>query len=668
MTFLKLNFTKKIFLILIITAIFSVTTFLNNTIASGLKILGQGIFDNTATSSLSIDTNNRKLISSDGLGNNLNWSTTPASLLVNASTTDGSAVLQVKGVNNIYTSPNISGGYVNSVFPGMAEIYGAYDAGTYVDYSAGSFMNTEIYFQYYQYAIAPDGVRFYSYGGSSYVYDYSSQPFQIMLNWMDYGGTVPTVGYIIYAYDYSSGQDYWIDVPANLNSLTVTDFSTWNYGGIYDVWYGYYSPYPLSSTGNLYGDQYYYIWAFKETNGIRIYSEVYTSAYSSDYYWTGYKNDIYWDEAVGADGYLVWNNYNYYYIVIDNPAILSVTDDGVQSGGWEYGEPTITYPYSSIGDLGYFDNGINQITIKSDGQLVSNTAEGTAPFSILSTTLVNNLNADLLDGYHVSDYVLTTQSLKYDGGITIPTIVGQSGKVLTNNGSALSWETALTAEADTLATVTARGAITDTPLTVRSLNVADGYNLIFGTSTGTKIGTATNQKLAFFGVTPIVQPINTVPLDTVLVNLGLQASGGNPSVSTNFKIGSNVNRIDYTLTFDGETTDGVITWMEKKDQFKFNDRLQTDGGRIGKVVIPPDGSYGTRYDETIVGTVGNIFILPIYPPDGTIFTFKNIGASPITISPNTSQLINGVAAPITLSQWSSKRVQYVLSAGGYIAY
>ena len=35
----------------------------------------------------------------------------------------------------------------------------------------------------------------------------------------------------------------------------------------------------------------------------------------------------------------------------------------------------------------------------------------------------------------------------------------------------------------------------------------DGTNLILGTTTGTQIGTAANQKLAFFGKTPVVQPI-----------------------------------------------------------------------------------------------------------------------------------------------------------------
>lgn len=36
--------------------------------------------------------------------------------------------------------------------------------------------------------------------------------------------------------------------------------------------------------------------------------------------------------------------------------------------------------------------------------------------------------------------------------------------------------------------------------------MGDAQNLIFNTTTGTKIGTATTQKLGFWNVTPIVQP------------------------------------------------------------------------------------------------------------------------------------------------------------------
>jgi len=39
-----------------------------------------------------------------------------------------------------------------------------------------------------------------------------------------------------------------------------------------------------------------------------------------------------------------------------------------------------------------------------------------------------------------------------------------------------------------------------------NLTMGDSFNIPVGTTTGTKIGTATSQKLAFYGVTPVDQP------------------------------------------------------------------------------------------------------------------------------------------------------------------
>lgn len=44
--------------------------------------------------------------------------------------------------------------------------------------------------------------------------------------------------------------------------------------------------------------------------------------------------------------------------------------------------------------------GVGKISINSSGQLVSSLATGTAPFSVASTTVVANLNADTVDGYN----------------------------------------------------------------------------------------------------------------------------------------------------------------------------------------------------------------------------------------------------------------------------
>lgn len=51
--------------------------------------------------------------------------------------------------------------------------------------------------------------------------------------------------------------------------------------------------------------------------------------------------------------------------------------------------------------------------------------------------------------------------------------------------------------------------VTEYTFTTSALTLADGNNIVAGTGTGTKIGTATNQKLGLFNATPIVQPSST---------------------------------------------------------------------------------------------------------------------------------------------------------------
>lgn len=50
-----------------------------------------------------------------------------------------------------------------------------------------------------------------------------------------------------------------------------------------------------------------------------------------------------------------------------------------------------------------------------------------------------------------------------------------------------------------------------------SFALADGANLTLGTTTGSQIGTATSQKLGFFGATPVVQQAGATPAATTAV-------------------------------------------------------------------------------------------------------------------------------------------------------
>lgn len=55
--------------------------------------------------------------------------------------------------------------------------------------------------------------------------------------------------------------------------------------------------------------------------------------------------------------------------------------------------------------------------------------------------------------------------------------------------------------------------------------MAEGANIAVGTTTGTKIGTATSQKLGFFNATPVVQQTITTDLLDALQALGFIATG-----------------------------------------------------------------------------------------------------------------------------------------------
>jgi hypothetical protein len=68
--------------------------------------------------------------------------------------------------------------------------------------------------------------------------------------------------------------------------------------------------------------------------------------------------------------------------------------------------------------------------------------------------------------------------------------------------------------------------------------IADAKNIILLTTTGTKIGTATSQKLSFWNATPIVQPTTAVAASTFVTNTSLIA--------------------DDTATFDGYTIGQVV--------------------------------------------------------------------------------------------------------------
>lgn len=116
--------------------------------------------------------------------------------------------------------------------------------------------------------------------------------------------------------------------------------------------------------------------------------------------------------------------------------------------------------------------------------------------------------------------VRSTMAASFGGIVKIPdgsagapslafTTQPTSGLILSGNGPAL----------------VASGAV-KLSAGVTALSITDGIHLGIQTTTGSKIGTVTTAKLAFYNSTPIVQPSSTTDLRQALINLGLYATGG----------------------------------------------------------------------------------------------------------------------------------------------
>ena len=64
--------------------------------------------------------------------------------------------------------------------------------------------------------------------------------------------------------------------------------------------------------------------------------------------------------------------------------------------------------------------------------------------------------------------------------------------------------------------------------------------------------------------------------ETLILESTSHATKGSVRSRSNFIIGNDAVGVDYTLTFAGETNDGLVTWMEDEDYFAFADDVLFD--------------------------------------------------------------------------------------------
>lgn len=178
-----------------------------------------------------------------------------------------------------------------------------------------------------------------------------------------------------------------------------------------------------------------------------------------------------------------------------------------------------------------YDNAgvVGEYTISGSGTVVAMATSPSFTTPTLGVATATTINGNT---FTTGTYTLTGQAgktLTFNGSITLTGTDAQTYTFPTTSATLARTDAANTFTGhQTIEGVTSTGA-TGTALLVFAtaptfttsitLSVA---NIITDTSTGTKIGTATNQKLGFFNSAPIVQPTGDVI--TGLQNLGLMAS------------------------------------------------------------------------------------------------------------------------------------------------
>lgn len=148
------------------------------------------------------------------------------------------------------------------------------------------------------------------------------------------------------------------------------------------------------------------------------------------------------------------------------------------------------------------------------GLFIDNYVDGVTS---ISSTLFSIKNSAGATAFTIDNSFLKAQFYG-SGGINYPSITSTAN---TNNGIGFT--------ASQLSLIINNSSILT--LSATDVTIKDGINLILGSTNGTKIGTATTQKLGFFNATPIVQPsaVTTVQqLATALGNLGLIAASTVP--------------------------------------------------------------------------------------------------------------------------------------------
>lgn len=146
------------------------------------------------------------------------------------------------------------------------------------------------------------------------------------------------------------------------------------------------------------------------------------------------------------------------------------------------------------------------------------------------------------------------------------------------------------------------------------IGINSSGDIVLNTSTGNKMATAIDQKLAFWNATPIVQPANTVAIDTLLVNTGLRASGGISNFGTVISAPGTYAELYVAGASVSQTTNatpGTFDTLTLLDTNGLSNDCTADVAN-DRIVCTRAGKYRASFSASFSGTLSETFECELY--------------------------------------------------------
>lgn len=164
-----------------------------------------------------------------------------------------------------------------------------------------------------------------------------------------------------------------------------------------------------------------------------------------------------------------------------------------------------------------------------------------------------------------------------------------------------------------LVTIGLRAASSNPPLDLGSgaigsgtITLTDAANIVVNATTGTKIGTATTQKLGFWNATPVVQTTGSTDVLAGLVTIGLRAASSNPPLNLGTgAITAGATSLSGALTFSSDNSVDIGASGATRPRTAYlGTSLITGDGSAAAPSIAFASSTTTGYYRAAAGEIG----------------------------------------------------------------